>query len=336
MQVAIHWGETCEQAGMAATQDVIPAVDGPIVEMSPADATVELGQTNTVDVKIQDADNLGGFEFQLAFDSDKVQVTDITLGDFLGNTGRNTGSLGPEIDNDNGTVFFGGFSYGTPDGPSGEGVLATITFSGVEMGTSALDLSDVQVTDKNATVQPTSAVNDGEVTVRLESEVTPEQNYTITYTDTQGISTTVQVPSGAVTETVTLAYTAVESTTTSPADFSFAGRAFNLDVYRNGELQEGFPFEETVTIELHYTNDDLGDLNEGSLLLYYWDENQNPAQWVDAGTTCYPDNPDLAYDRHLGDNWLGVSVCHLTEFALFGQEGSVEKVYLPIVVRNHH
>jgi len=60
----------------------------------------------------------------LNFDPAVVRVDNVTLGDFLGSTGRNTAPLGPEIDNDAGTVTFGAFSFGSEAGPSEEGVLA--------------------------------------------------------------------------------------------------------------------------------------------------------------------------------------------------------------------
>ena len=167
------------------------------------------------------------------------------------------------------------------------------------------------------------------------STVDPIEGGTLVYTDSQAISTTVQVPSGAVTETVTLAYTPVETTTTTPANFAFAGRAFELDAYKEGELQEGFAFRESVTIELHYTEDSIAGLDENSLLLYYWEADPSPGQWVDAGMTSHPDNPSLAYNRHPDQNWLSVSVLHLTKFGLFGkEEGGQLPIYLPIILKS--
>lgn len=332
MRVAIHWGERCESSGMSTTQGQVSTSAGPVIELSPAAATVGLDQTRAVVVTIQDASNLGGFEFCLNFDPSKVQVTGVSLGDFLGSTGRNTGTLGPDIDNIDGVLYFGGFSYGTAGGPDGDGVLATITFSGSALGNSALDLGEVQVTDKIAVVQPASAVNDGQITVRIQTDVTPAQGGTVRYTDPQGITTTVQVPANAVADTVELVYTPVLSTTTAPADFSFAGQAFNLDVYHNGELQEGFVFTQPATVQIDYTDENLGDLNEGSLLLYYWDGEANPPAWINAGATCFPADPTQAYIRYPNENRFDVSICHLTEFGLFGQAGG-EDVYLPMVVK---
>ena len=143
---------------------------------------------------------------------------------------------------------------------------------------------------------------------------------TLVYTDTQGSPTVIQVPAGAVTEPTTLVYTPVETTTT-PSGFAFAGNAFELDVYQGGVLQSGFTFSVPVTITLHYTDADVAGLDEGTLMLEHW--NESTSAWQDAA--CGP------YDRHPGENWLAVPICHLSRFALFGKH----TVYLPLALRNH-
>ena len=132
-----------------------------------------------------------------------------------------------------------------------------------------------------------------------------------------GLTTTVQVPANAVTETTTLKYTALAATAyADPPGFSLAGHAFDLDAYRGGTLLPGFVFSVPVTVTLHYNT----GLKEDSLVLEYWNGNA----WEDAA--CGP------YDRHTADNWLAVPVCHLSRFALLGERHTV---YLPLVVRNY-
>jgi hypothetical protein len=126
-----------------------------------------------------------------------------------------------------------------------------------------------------------------------------------------------------VTDTTTLAYTPVE-TTTAPAGFVFAGHAFNLDAYRGGALLSSFTFSKPVTITIHYDESDLDGLDEDTLVLEYW--NEEASEWVDAASTC---TPTSIHERHLGENWLAVPVCHLSRFAMFGGH----KVYLPLVLR---
>jgi hypothetical protein len=136
----------------------------PTVRLDPQDSTVGVSDTFTVTVMVDDAADLGGFEFELAYEPLVVQVENVTFGDFLGSTGRNTALLGPDIDNDAGTVTFGGFSFGSEPGPDGSGALALVRLKAVGLGSSPLDLQDVQLTDTKANPQ-TPSVEDGMVTV---------------------------------------------------------------------------------------------------------------------------------------------------------------------------
>jgi len=143
---------------------------------------------------------------------------------------------------------------------------------------------------------------------------------TLVYTDTQGSPTVIQVPAGAVTEAITLVYTPVEMTT-APSGFSFAGHAFELGAYQGGSLQSGFTFSVPVTVTLHYADADVAGLDENTLVLDYW--NESTSAWEDAACGLY--------DRHPGENWLAVPICHLSRFALFGRH----TIYLPLVLRSY-
>jgi beta-glucosidase len=80
-----------------------------------------------VDVLIQGAQNLGGFEFDLAFDPAVLEVQGATIGDLLGSTGRTVGALGPLVNGAAGTAASGAYSYGSPPGPNGNGKLVRLT-----------------------------------------------------------------------------------------------------------------------------------------------------------------------------------------------------------------
>jgi len=136
-----------------------------VVWIDPLEQTVYLsGGTFTVDIAIADAVNLGGFQFTLAFSPAIVHVEGVELGDFLGSTGRNASPLGPQVDNQGGTVLFDGFSYGDPLGPDGSGVVGTISFSPQAGGASHLHLQSVQVTNTATEVIPVE-LQDGHITV---------------------------------------------------------------------------------------------------------------------------------------------------------------------------
>ena len=78
-------------------------------------------------------------------------------------------------------------------------------------------------------------------------------------------------------------------------------------------MLQDFVFAEPITITIEYTDADVAGLkDETSIFLYVWDGNS----WMDAAATC---DPASTYSRNLLENRLSVNVCHLSEFALFGE-----------------
>ena len=136
------------------------------VRVDPVVSYPLLSEVFDVEVWIDGAVDLGGFEFYMSFDPSLVQIVEdppgtyhVALGPFLLSTGRDGGALGPTVDNTAGTLQFGGFSFGDEAGAAGSGLLATITLEGVGLGTSALHLYDVQVLDTQAQAQVFSTVD---------------------------------------------------------------------------------------------------------------------------------------------------------------------------------
>ena len=120
------------------------------LEIQPLASQVQPGDTFTVTVEIKDVMDLGAYSFELTFNPAVLEALDVTLGDFLGSTGRSVVELGPTISNTVGTLAYGAASFGEQEGPNGSGVLATITFLAVEPGDSPLKLENTQVTDTQA------------------------------------------------------------------------------------------------------------------------------------------------------------------------------------------
>ena len=104
------------------------------VSISPS--LIDMDDTvHSFNVAVKDAADLGAFEFSLRYDPSIVTIETVTLGDFLGSTGRTAwGEKYPDkkslvIDNDGGSLKYMEFTMSPPDiGPSGDGILATITF----------------------------------------------------------------------------------------------------------------------------------------------------------------------------------------------------------------
>jgi len=159
------------------------AGSGVDVCVQPEDQNVGEGSDFSVDVSVDDVGNLGAFEFTLAFDPDIVAFVSIEQGSFLGSTGRTVTCLGPTLTVD--TVHYTCVTLGpTPGGPSGTGVLASITFLTLAVGTRPLTLEEVKLTDIFGTRIP-ATTHDGSVTVYTGPSPTPGPTKTATATPTE-------------------------------------------------------------------------------------------------------------------------------------------------------
>jgi hypothetical protein len=138
-----------------------------VVRVLGPSVAVPAGRIFTVTVSIENAQDLGAFEF--GFDSTptiaSATVDDIQLAGMLGSTGRTTGALRLASAPDRpGVPLFGAYSYGAASGPNGSGVLATVTMTAISPGTSQLSLSGLKVTNA-AGYEVLSSATAGSVTV---------------------------------------------------------------------------------------------------------------------------------------------------------------------------
>jgi len=146
----------------------------------------------------------------------------------------------------------------------------------------------------------------------------------LVYTDTDGGSTLVQVPAGAVNDTSLLLYTPRE-TATAPAGLLFAGSAFDLEAYAGAVLLPDFSFSAPATITIRYTDGDVARVDEDSLELRYWDG----LAWLEAATSC---DPASSYERRPDENWIALPVCKVGPFATFGVAREYQ-AFLPLVIK---
>lgn len=154
------------------------------------------------------------------------------------------------------------------------------------------------------------------------SNIAPATASSLNYVNVDGLSTQVQVPSGAVSQDTSLVYYEMSLGHAAPASFSFAGRAFGMDAYQGGAAIPNFNFSQPIDVIIEYDDIELGGLDENSLILMYWDG----VEWVDVATTCTPTG---TYTRDTVNNTVSISVCHLTEFSLFGQ--FINHTYFPLI-----
>jgi hypothetical protein len=115
--------------------------------------TTANGGSFTASVVVEDVTNLGAFQLGLEYDPSILSLVDIKEGPFLGSSGRQVNCLPPRIEQS--SVGFICVTLGaTPDGPSGSGVLSTITFQPLAAGSSLLHFSRVTLTNPPAQVLP--------------------------------------------------------------------------------------------------------------------------------------------------------------------------------------
>jgi len=115
--------------------------------LDPMVMKVQAGQEFDVLVKVEGANNLGGFQFDLIFPSAMLEARTVKLESFLTSTGRTPIPLGPKIDNTNGRITFGAATAGNAPGASGDGVLLRVTFRALTSGTGAMNIAKYQVLD---------------------------------------------------------------------------------------------------------------------------------------------------------------------------------------------
>lgn len=136
----------------------------------------DVGTTFEINIKIEEVSDLGGFELDLVYPPAIVTIesaSDVSLGDFLGSTGRSASALGPDIDNTTGTLTFGGFSFGDDAGASGSGDLVTIIFTVQSRQDGTLDLQTATVTDTEASEMTVDSLVDGSLE-RQSIQVSPD------------------------------------------------------------------------------------------------------------------------------------------------------------------
>lgn len=187
-------------------------LQNPTVRIEPVESVVGVGETFTVSVMIDDADDLGGFQFDLLYATSVVTVANVTLGDFLGSTGRPASPVSPIIDNQTGMVSFGGWSLGSDPGPDGTGELAIVSLTAQGVGSSPLDLQNVMLLDTTAQPQEATA-EDGVVVVSDAPTATPTATSTPSGTSTPTPTGTVvtSTPTSTLTPTATPTATPISS-----------------------------------------------------------------------------------------------------------------------------
>ena len=154
-------------------------------------------------------------------------------------------------------------------------------------------------------------------TVTGEATVSASEGGTVEATTEQGGTASLEMPADAVTAdadvTITPSETTAEAVSTEIEAVPTGQNIVGGYVYSFAVESEGVAvtiFEESVTVTLSYTDDQVSDLDEDSLVIYYYDESLS--QWLALDSTVDAEN-----------NTVTATTAHFTLFALMGEEEEV-------------
>ncbi len=126
---------------------VVAAQAAPVLRVTPALSNETVGSVFTLDIQIFDVPDLFGWQLDLGFSPFVlVSASAATEGNFLG-AGQTFG--GGTVDNTAGTItnMFSALSGAT--GVTGDGILASISFTALSAGTAIFSLANIQLIDSN-------------------------------------------------------------------------------------------------------------------------------------------------------------------------------------------
>lgn len=150
-----------------------------------------LSETAFITVRIENAVNLGAFEFDLTYSPQVASITDtsaIAFGGFLDSTGNTIVPLGPLLDDEQGVVQMGQYSLGTSPGADGDGVLANLVMVAdlVEFSTTMnVTLEDLVMADVSGNAVPVQ-VNNAVIVSCFYADI--DCNNEINILDVQGVA----------------------------------------------------------------------------------------------------------------------------------------------------
>jgi hypothetical protein len=287
------------------------------VRVAPAQSVVDVGETFTVTVMIDEAHNLGAFQFDLLYITTTVTVDDVVVGDFLGSTDRTVFPVASIVNNETGKVTLGVITFGSTPGPNGTGELATITLTAQDVGVSPLDLQEVQVFDITGASQDATVV-DGMVVAGGAPTPTPTPTATSTPTRTT-------TPTPTATTTITPEPAIVVQPASAPVGetFTFTGSHFTP----NGLIEVWFADPDQVRNRL---DPFYADSSGGFTRQHHWE-----AYWP-AGTYSYIANDVVQQSETSVEFEMtepGSQTPTSTPTPTTTPTLSSQKVYLPLVLK---
>ncbi len=123
-----------------------------VLFLSPETTKMKIGQEGHLQVKVQNARNVFGTPFYLAYPSDLIKIVRVVEGNFLKQDGKKTVFLHKV--NEKGRIIFGLSRLGGVKGVGGDGLLADIWFEAVRPGKGTLSFEQVDFRDDRRAVLP--------------------------------------------------------------------------------------------------------------------------------------------------------------------------------------
>ena len=147
----------------------------------------------------------------------------------------------------------------------------------------------------------------------------------VSFTDTQGLTTSLHIPAGVFSAPTRLELRPALASTPPPAGWADAAHTFEAVVHQTETIRMDVRFGMPVSVSVRYSPADTRLIvDESALTLWRWDGQR----WRSAAEVC---GGDLAYLPQAGAGLFQGAICRAGLWALFGP---TRQVYLPLVARN--
>ena len=124
-----------------------PAEIAGVLYLEPANLTLNPSQDFTVELKATSITNLKGYSVTLSYDPTLISLQEVTEGPFLSTKGKTF--FYKKVDDTRGTILIDNALLGTDLSISGEGTLATLSFTCLKAGSTSIEFSLTKTRDTN-------------------------------------------------------------------------------------------------------------------------------------------------------------------------------------------
>lgn len=131
--------------GSGITPTLPEGQENGVLYLEPANLNITPSEDFTVELKTASIANLKGYSVTLSYDPALLSLQEAEEGPFLSAEGKTF--FYKKVDNDKGTILIDCVILGPEDGVSGEGTLATFSFTSLKAGSTSIGLSLAKARD---------------------------------------------------------------------------------------------------------------------------------------------------------------------------------------------